>query len=115
MKYTVELKGSAAKALRKLPRSAQKRIVAKLTEFESSFPPAEETKLKGNNPFHRVRVRIPAGNYHQNRYTLTSKTGFVLPLKPEVSYHPNRFVLPASLKTHRILSKIYPHLFDRLP
>ena len=59
MRYTVELKGSAAKALKKLPRSAQKRIVAKLTEFETSIPPAEETKLKGNNPFHRVRV----GNY----------------------------------------------------
>ena len=56
MKYTIELKGSAAKALKKLPRSAQKRIVAKLTEFETSLPPAEETKLKGNNPFHRVRV-----------------------------------------------------------
>ena len=56
MKYTIELKGSAAKALKKLPRSVQQRIVAKLTEFESSLPPAEETKLKGNNPFHRVRV-----------------------------------------------------------
>ena len=56
MKYSVELKGSAAKALKKLPRTAQKRIVAKLTEFETSLPPAEETKMKGDNPFHRVRV-----------------------------------------------------------
>lgn len=56
MTYSIELKNSAAKALRKLPKAAQKRIVAKLTEFETSLPSAEETKLKGNNPFHRVRV-----------------------------------------------------------
>ncbi|MCG8335782.1 MAG: type II toxin-antitoxin system RelE/ParE family toxin [Proteobacteria bacterium] len=56
MTYIIELKKSAAKALRKLPKAAQKRIVAKLTEFETSLPPAEETKMKGNNPFHRVRV-----------------------------------------------------------
>lgn len=56
MKYTIEFKGSAAKTLKKLPKSAQKRIVAKLTEFETSLPPAEETKMKGDNPFHRVRV-----------------------------------------------------------
>ena len=56
MKYSVELKSSVAKGLKKLPRSAQKRIVDKLTEFEISLPPAEKTKMKGDNPFHRVRV-----------------------------------------------------------
>ena len=56
MIYTIELKKSAAKALRKLSKAAQRRIVAKLTEFETSPPPTEETKMKGNNPFHRVRI-----------------------------------------------------------
>lgn len=56
MSYTVELKKSAAKALKKLPKSAQKRIVEKLSSFEKALPPEEETKMKGNNPFHRVRV-----------------------------------------------------------
>ncbi len=56
MKFSVELKNSAAKALKKLPKSAQKRIVDRLTELEASLPPIEETKMKGNNPFHRVRV-----------------------------------------------------------
>ena len=56
MKYTVELKKSAAKMLRKLPKSAQKRIFNKLTEIENSLPPIEETKLQGSNPFHRIRV-----------------------------------------------------------
>lgn len=49
MTYTIEFKNSAAKALRKLPKAAQKRIVDRLTEFESSLPPAEETKMKGQN------------------------------------------------------------------
>jgi mRNA interferase RelE/StbE len=56
LKFSVELKNSAAKALKKFPKSAQKRIVDRLTEFETSLPAIEETKMKGNNPFHRIRV-----------------------------------------------------------
>jgi mRNA interferase RelE/StbE len=56
LKYSVEFKNSAVKALKKLPKSAQKRIIAKLSEFETSLPPAEETKMKGDNPFHRFRM-----------------------------------------------------------
>ena len=56
MKYSVEFKKSAAKNLRKLPQSVQKRIIDKLSENENSPPPSVETKLKGNNPFHRIRV-----------------------------------------------------------
>ncbi|NIA29315.1 MAG: type II toxin-antitoxin system RelE/ParE family toxin [Actinobacteria bacterium] len=50
------MKKSAAKTLRKLPRSIQKRIVDKLSEMANYLPPSGETKLKGNNPFHRIRV-----------------------------------------------------------
>jgi len=56
LKYTVELKRSAAKMLRKLPKATQKRIIDKLSEIEDLLPPIDETKLKGNNPFHRIRV-----------------------------------------------------------
>jgi len=56
LKYTVELKKSAAKMLRKLPKSAQERIINRLSEIENSLPPLEETKLKGNNLFHKIRV-----------------------------------------------------------
>ena len=56
MKYTAEFKKSAAKTFRKLPRSIQKRISNKLSEIEISLPPYSETKLKGNNPFHKIRV-----------------------------------------------------------
>ena len=56
MKYSVEFKKSAAKTLRKLPQSVKKRIIDKLSEIENSPPPSVETKLIGNNPFHRIRV-----------------------------------------------------------
>jgi len=56
LKYSVEFKKSAAKTLRKLPQSFQKRIIDKISEIENSPPPSVETKLKGNNPFHRIRV-----------------------------------------------------------
>jgi len=56
LKYTGELKRSAAKMLRKLSKSTQKRIISKLSEIENSLPSLDETKLKGNNPFHRIRV-----------------------------------------------------------
>ncbi len=59
MKYNVELKRPAAKALQKLPKPSRKRIIEKLEEFEESLPPQDETKMKGNNPFHKVRI----GNY----------------------------------------------------
>ncbi len=56
MNYSIEFKRSAAKSLRKLPRSVQKGILNKLTVLENSPPPEKETKLKGDNPFHRIRV-----------------------------------------------------------
>jgi len=56
LKESVEFKKSAAKTLRKLSQSVQKRIIDKLSEIENSPPPSVETKLKGNNPFHRIRV-----------------------------------------------------------
>jgi len=56
LKYSVEFKKSAAKTLRKLTQSVQKRIIDKVSEIENSLPPPVETKLKGNNPFHRIRV-----------------------------------------------------------
>jgi len=56
LKYTIELKNSAAKALRKLPRSIQNRIANKINSMENNLPAPETTKMEGNNPFHKVRV-----------------------------------------------------------
>jgi mRNA interferase RelE/StbE len=59
LKYKVEFIGSAAKALKSIPKSDQKRIAAKIDSMAESLPDPNTTKLKGNNSFHKVRV----GNY----------------------------------------------------
>ena len=59
MTYRIELTRDAAKALRVIPKKDQTRIAAKIDSLAESLPNPSETKLKGDNPFHRVRV----GNY----------------------------------------------------
>ncbi len=56
MKYKIEVKRSAAKALKKIPKSDRKRIVEKIDSFSKQLPSPDKTKIKGNNPFHKVRV-----------------------------------------------------------
>ena len=59
MKYRIEVKRSAAKALKKIPKPDRKRISEKIDSLEEKLPNQDITKMKGNNPFHKVRV----GNY----------------------------------------------------
>ena len=59
MSYRIEVKKSAAKLLRKIPKADQKRIAAKINSLAENTPNPDTTKMKGNNPFHKVRV----GNY----------------------------------------------------
>ena len=56
MKYRIEFKRSAAKALKKIPRRDQKRIRDKIDSFSEGLPDPNITKMKGDNPFHRIRV-----------------------------------------------------------
>ena len=56
MKYRIEFKRSAAKALRKIPKSDQKRIAEKIDNLSENLPEPATTKMKGDNPFHRIRV-----------------------------------------------------------
>ena len=56
MKYRIEFKRSAAKALRKIPKSDQKRIADKIDDLSENLPDPATTKMKGDNPFHRIRV-----------------------------------------------------------
>ena len=56
MKYKIEFKRSAAKALGKIPKSDQKRIANKIDSLSENLPDPATTKMKGDNPFHRVRV-----------------------------------------------------------
>jgi len=54
--FRIEFTKSAAKALKAIPKTAQKRIAKKIESLAESSPDPAKTKMKGNNPFHRVRV-----------------------------------------------------------
>ena len=56
MKYRIEFKRSAAKALRKIPKPDKKRIADKIDSLSENLPDPAITKMKGDNPFHRIRV-----------------------------------------------------------
>ena len=56
MSYRIEIKRSAAKALKKIPKANRKSIVDKIDSLAESPPNPDTTKMKGNNPFHKVRV-----------------------------------------------------------
>lgn len=56
MSYQIEVKRSAAKSLKKIPKADRVRIVEKIDSFTENLPNPETTKIEGNNPFHRVRV-----------------------------------------------------------
>ncbi len=59
MKYRIEVKRSAAKALKKIPKPDQKRISERIDNLAESLPNPDTTKMTGTNPFHKIRV----GNY----------------------------------------------------
>jgi len=56
LKYRIEFKRSAAKVLMKLPKPDRRRIRDKIDSFADNLPAPATTKMKGDNPFHRVRV-----------------------------------------------------------
>jgi mRNA interferase RelE/StbE len=56
LSYRIEVKKSAAKSLKKIPKADQKRIADKIDSLAENTPNPDTTKMKGNNPFHKVRV-----------------------------------------------------------
>lgn len=56
MTFRIEFTKSAAKALKAIPKTAQKRIAKKIENLATSPPDSTKTKMKGNNPFHLLRV-----------------------------------------------------------
>jgi mRNA interferase RelE/StbE len=56
LKYHIEFKRSAAKALKKIPRSDRKKIRDRIDSLAEELPDPVTTKMKGENPFHKVRV-----------------------------------------------------------
>jgi len=56
LSYQIEIKNSAAKSLKKIPKADRIRISQKIDSFVENLPTPETTKMKGDNPFHKVRV-----------------------------------------------------------
>jgi len=56
LSYRIAVKRSAAKALKKIPKPDRKRIVEKIDSLAENLPHQDTTKMKGNNPFHKVRT-----------------------------------------------------------
>ena len=54
--YRIEFKRSAAKALKKTPKRYRKRIRDRIDSLSQNLPEPKITKMKGDNPFHRIRV-----------------------------------------------------------
>jgi len=54
--YRIEVKRSAAKALKNIPKPDRRRIIEKIDRLSEELPNPEKTKMKGDNPFHRIRV-----------------------------------------------------------
>ena len=54
--YKLEFKRSAAKALKKVPKRDRKSIYDKIDRLAENLPDPNITKMKGDNPFHRIRV-----------------------------------------------------------
>jgi mRNA interferase RelE/StbE len=54
--FRIELTKSAARALKTIPKTDQKRIAKRIESLAKAPPEPVKTKMKGDNPFHRVRV-----------------------------------------------------------
>ena len=59
MKYSIEFRPAVLKSLKRFPKKDLVRIKKKIEEISSELPSPNTTKMKGNNPFHRIR----SGNY----------------------------------------------------
>jgi len=59
LSYRIAVSRSAAKALKQIPKPDRIRIIEKIDGLSENLPKLDTTKMKGNNPFHKVR----AGNY----------------------------------------------------
>ncbi len=59
MKYSIEFRPAVLKNLKRFPKKDLVRIKKKIAGLSIELPSPNTTKMKGNNPFHRIR----SGNY----------------------------------------------------
>jgi mRNA interferase RelE/StbE len=55
MAYTVEFRPAVLKSLNRLPKRDLVRIKKKIEELAENLPDPNTTKMKGDNPFHKIR------------------------------------------------------------
>ena len=55
MQYYIEFRPAVLKSLKRFPKKDLVRIKKKIEGLGSNLPSANLTKMKGNNPFHRIR------------------------------------------------------------
>jgi mRNA interferase RelE/StbE len=53
--YTIEFRPAVLKSLKRLPKKDLRRVKKSIDALSKNLPDPATTKLKGNNPFHRVR------------------------------------------------------------
>jgi mRNA interferase RelE/StbE len=69
MTYSLEFRPSVLKSLRRFPKRDLVRLKKKMEGLANNLPSTKITKMKGDNPFHKVRT----GNYriiyeiHENK------------------------------------------------
>ena len=56
MKYSVEFRPAVLKSLKRFPRKDLLRIKKKIDALAQNPPDPNSTKMRGNNPFHKVRL-----------------------------------------------------------
>ena len=56
MEYSIEFRPSVLKSLKRIPKRDLVRIKKKIEELGRNLPEPNTSKMKGNNPFHRVRT-----------------------------------------------------------
>jgi mRNA interferase RelE/StbE len=59
VKYSVEFRPAVLKSMKRISKKDLRRIKNKVDDLAENLPDPTTTKMKGNNPFHRVRT----GNY----------------------------------------------------
>jgi len=55
MPYSIEFRPSVLKSLKRLPKKDLVKLKKKIEELESNLPNPHNTKMKGENPFHKIR------------------------------------------------------------
>ncbi len=59
MRYSVEFRPAVLKSMKRFPKQELRRIKKKIDGLAENLPDPANTKMKGDNPFHKVRT----GNY----------------------------------------------------